>query len=950
MKKVFNIFMFFVTLFAANAQDFIIEDGVTVNTCEGTFYDSGGATGNYSANENITYTICPDIPGGALSLDFTTWEVEGGWDFLYIYDGDDVTAPLLYSYTAFGDPAPGYVEVTPANASGCLTIDFTSDFIINQAGWSADIECKACQPIDVTLESSLPIVADTIKNCLEVFLAADIAFPDNGLYYDQSIESSTFEWIVEGDPNSPYDTQEVSLEFTEQGVFEINLVVTDINDCTSEELTVWVDNPSPASYLDLFPSVEDMCLGESGVINYTLTHDIWYMDPVVSEPEPVFLDDVVGGTYTSDLVLEDLFAAGTTLDDIDCLTVWIDIEHSYLGDLTINLYAPNGEQIILLEDQNGAGPGNGAGGGFLGIPETFDAGSPTPGTPFTYAFTASGETIHDANTGGTLPESDIPNGTDIYGFYNDDYSLIETTDVNGTWTLEIIDTFAADNGFLFSWGVSFCDDLPLPIVDPGYQDPIWTVYQDGVEIDNSSIVSEEASGIIVSPDEGGLYTYNLSIMDAFGCDWTDEVDIYVFHAPDAGADVSLLCDPDYTLQGEIDTDEGGYWTYAGPPGGIVSFSPSNQVETPEISVTTLGEYIFVLHDNYCNSTDTMVLNVTEVIPEVIAEEEVFCSFEMQLSVANPVQEGVWTGESIDGTHSITFTDPNASSTLVTVEDYGAYYFTYTFDFCNTSTTVHAEFSQEDPEITSSFPDSIFCSKDVLLSATVLGQEDHWEASGPGIVTFQDFEALTTAASVTEYGSYTFYYYGCSGVDSTEVVFAKKAPIISAPKFVECGFDAYIGLSYEGDPGVLSVTGPGKASYDPNDPVGTTLTVDQYGQYFITYQVCDSSRTVGITFMCELIIPNVFTPNNDGINDAFIIDRLDTEYYNKSFFTVFNRWGNVVYSNGNYGLNGVWWDGKNSQSGETISEGSYFYTLELYNNVRGVKEEYKGTIRVFSNKE
>lgn len=950
MKKIISLFVFFGLLFTVHAQDFIIEDGVTVNTCEGTFYDTGGATGDYDFNENITYTICSDDPNGIINLDFIFWEVEGGWEEFYVYDGDDATAPLLYSYVLAGDPAPGYIEASPANVSGCLTFDFTSDGFINQGGWEAIIDCEICQPIEIELESSLPIVEDTIKNCLGVFLSAGLTFPDNGLYYDQSVETSTFEWIVEGDPNSPYNTQDIALEFTEQGVFEINLSVTDISDCTSETITLWVDNPSPASYLELFPNLDEMCLGESAVINYTLTHDIWYEEPVVSEPEPVFLDDVVGGSYESDLVLENVFDEGTTLDNIDCLTVWINMEHSYVGDLTINLYGPNDEQIILLEDQNGATPGNGAGPGFFGEPIDGDGFDPTPGTAYTYAFTASGSTIHSlVPFGVTLPESDIENGTDIYGFYNDDYSLITTTEVNGTWTLEIIDTFGSDNGFLFSWGIEFCDDLPLPIIDPDYEDALWTVYQDGTEIDNSSIITEEPTGIIVSPDEGGLYTYQLTFLDAFGCEWTDQVDIHVFDAPDGGADVTLLCEPEYTLPGVIDSPDGGYWTYIGPPGGVVTFDPSNQVEAPDITLTTLGEYIFVLHDNHCNSTDSVVVNVVSVIPEVIAEEELYCNFDMQLSIANPVQSGVWTGESIDGYHTISFADPNASSTIVTVEDFGEYYFTYTFDFCETSTTVHSTFLQENPVI-NTLPDSIACAKSISLSATVLGQEDHWEASGPGIVTFQDFEALTTEASVSEYGDYTFYYYGCSGVDSAKVVFTTEEPVISAPRFVECGFDAYIGLSYKGDPGVLSITGPGNAVFDANDPVGTLLTVDKYGEYFITYDACETSTTVSVTFMCELIIPNVFSPNQDGINDLFTIDRLDTDYYSKSYFTVYNRWGNVVYTNGNYGLNGVWWDGRNSLNGEILSQGVYYYTLELYNDVRGVEEEYKGNISVFSDED
>ena len=55
---------------AAQGQAFPIFNG-TVNTCVGAFLDSGGegAVG-YGNNENYTYTICPDNPTDAISLQF----------------------------------------------------------------------------------------------------------------------------------------------------------------------------------------------------------------------------------------------------------------------------------------------------------------------------------------------------------------------------------------------------------------------------------------------------------------------------------------------------------------------------------------------------------------------------------------------------------------------------------------------------------------------------------------------------------------------------------------------------------------------------------------------------------------------------------------------------------------------------------------------------------------
>lgn len=79
---------------------------------------------------------------------------------------------------------------------------------------------------------------------------------------------------------------------------------------------------------------------------------------------------------------------------------------------------------------------------------------------------------------------------------------------------------------------------------------------------------------------------------------------------------------------------------------------------------------------------------------------------------------------------------------------------------------------------------------------------------------------------------------------------------------------------------------------------------------------------------EVIIPNVITPNGDGINESF--DLLFT--YTK--VTILNRWGNNVWSN--TGMQ--FWDGK-SQDGNDVSEGVYFYVVETES------KKYQGFVQV-----
>ncbi|TAE88273.1 MAG: PKD domain-containing protein [Bacteroidetes bacterium] len=74
---------------------------------------------------------------------------------------------------------------------------------------------------------------------------------------------------------------------------------------------------------------------------------------------------------------------------------------------------------------------------------------------------------------------------------------------------------------------------------------------------------------------------------------------------------------------------------------------------------------------------------------------------------------------------------------------------------------------------------------------------------------------------------------------------------------------------------------------------------------------------------EIKIPNVFTPNDDGLNDCFQVTGVNPkcdEYYIK----IFNRWGNVVYEN----TDGTHcWNGK-SQAGIDIPDGVYYYIMNI----------------------
>ena len=72
---------------------------------------------------------------------------------------------------------------------------------------------------------------------------------------------------------------------------------------------------------------------------------------------------------------------------------------------------------------------------------------------------------------------------------------------------------------------------------------------------------------------------------------------------------------------------------------------------------------------------------------------------------------------------------------------------------------------------------------------------------------------------------------------------------------------------------------------------------------------------------EVVVPNVFTPDGDGVNDVF---EVKPQGYNTLKCTIFNRHGGVVYQY--QGLNGSW-DGW-THAGVKCVPGTYFVLLEL----------------------
>ncbi|MDL2241246.1 PKD domain-containing protein, partial [Bacteroidales bacterium OttesenSCG-928-K22] len=189
---------------------YIMQNGSFEINEETTFYDSGGKDENYSNNENYTISFLPTSKNKALTVTFTDFDVEYhgscNYDYLLIYDGSDISYPLLGKFCGSTIPGP----FTSSADNGALTFVFHSDVADTGSGWKAIIENK----------STTAPTADFSSENTFIVANSDIAFIDKSL--NDPIE---WEWTFEGGTPETSNEQNPTITYQQAGNFDVTLKV-----------------------------------------------------------------------------------------------------------------------------------------------------------------------------------------------------------------------------------------------------------------------------------------------------------------------------------------------------------------------------------------------------------------------------------------------------------------------------------------------------------------------------------------------------------------------------------------------------------------------------------------------------------------------------------------------------------------------------------------------------
>ncbi len=418
------------------------------------------------------------------------------------------------------------------------------------------------------------------------------------------------------------------------------------------------------------------------------------------------------------------------------------------------------------------------------------------------------------------------------------------------------------------------------------------------------------------------------------------------------------------VQLEVPLITGATYQWYGPAGF------SSTVINPVLENATdaqVGEYFAVINFNGCNitSTPTMVQVQNEIQTPFLlindGENEACAGSDLTLEITNPPAGATFefynaqTGERLDSTDNATIT-----INAITAAQTGQYYATAVVNSCPSPLSNYFEISVIDApnNVAEAGDNQTLCSdfETLTLSAIVPGSgSGQWTALNTGTVlnpNQANTQVVNLEEGVNEF-VWTLSTAAC-GEYSTDTV----SIFTDAIEAINDDFAAFVNDTMPpvnliqndavGNPdgytfNVVTVPSQGDLIDLGNGIVSYMPFPGAFGTDQFTYMICSNEcdeicdmATVTITLVGnsdeDYFVPNTITPNEDGINDAFVVPA--TIQFEGSEVAIFNRLGDEVYFNDDYQN-----DWKGTFKGKDLPVGTYFYCVRLTDEAKTVLRGY-----------
>jgi gliding motility-associated-like protein len=446
-----------------------------------------------------------------------------------------------------------------------------------------------------------------------------------------------------------------------------------------------------------------------------------------------------------------------------------------------------------------------------------------------------------------------------------------------------------------------------------------------------------------------------------GCSsaFSEPVSVVLNTIPDmqafAGDDFSACAGPAVILNAEAPSIGTGRWTLTGGnPTGVVIANP-NQPSTSVNGLVGGTTYTFrwALSNGACQnySFDEVSVMVTEAETANAGTDILACATgEITLNAllpADSTSSGMWSQPAVQAALGVVIVDPSDPTTLVTgLQPDNLYTFTWTITSGCGQVFDEVFVIVSDPEPDAGF-DAIACNDigtaELEAVEPTLGSSGVWSSPDLEIIIDNPTNIRTQVRNLNP-GENLFIWTideSICGEESrdTVIIFYKMNPIAEPDQVIvpfqqQTEFDVLANDFAPPNTTAQIVNGPirgGTIEYLVEGRFIYTPPFNFVGVDEVTYEICSEGcecSTAKVIFivgdgaLCNA--PSIITPNNDGINDAFVVPcLLDRDRFPSSQVLIFNRWGDEVFRSPIPYQN----DWAGTFNGEPVPEGTYFFVIQ-----------------------
>jgi len=548
-----------------------------------------------------------------------------------------------------------------------------------------------------------------------------------------------------------------------------------------------------------------------------------------------------------------------------------------------------------------------------------------------YWSVVSGTGVFEDSTSATTNISGLAPGENIFSWtLSGSNCPDDSTDLLSVTSIELTEAFAGIDQ-------SVCGDTALlEAANPTIGSGIWTSV-------NSSVVFADATNYqtTVSNLSFGVDTLIWTTTNSI-CSSVDTVFITSFEQTslaEAGED-QTVCGNSAQLLAVSPTNGTGIWSSVN---SSVIFTDSTNYQTT-VSNLSLGvdTLIWIITNGVCSSVDTVIVTSIELPIAIAGDDQTVCGGSALLEAVNPnIGSGIWSSVNA----SVIFTDATNYQTSVSNFSFGVdtLIWTVTNGTCISIDSVFI--TSNILLVANAGEDQTNCGNSAILAASIPENGTGiWTSLNSSIIIAEPSNPLSAVSNLT-IGVDTLIWTTTIGIcTSVDSVFITS--LIQPQAFA--GLDTVICASQQPLTIPISITGSnnwtwtallGNAAIDDEFSLFPSFSDMSLGQNSFELLAkngdCGAYDTLNIfvydneSEFCNtrpIFIPEGFSPNGDGSYDVFAILNLNGLNANVQ---IYNRWGNLVYSNENYQND---WTGIANQGlvlyGEELPAGTYFYIIQI----------------------